>query len=138
MMLPSAADLGAPAGPDDRGRLAFLDDGGTVEPTARAERRALVDGRVDGAPPRPNTTGRVDDGVGDRSAGGWHHAGVDALGVGHHGEPPRDDLDADVGDRQSVDAAVLGLEGGEHAGVVGRNRRRRSPTQTVTSLPCPE
>ena len=65
------ADLDVPAGSDHRGRLAFFDDGRPVEPAAGAEVDCAVHRRVDGdAIARPNTTGRVANGVGDGVSAG--------------------------------------------------------------------
>ena len=103
-------DLDRPAGSDHRGGLAFLDDRRPVERGTRAELGAAVHRRVDTGraavehhrtcADRRRRAGRCGD-VGGR---------LDDVVTAERGEPPRDGLDRDVGDRQAVDPSVLGLE----------------------------
>ncbi len=48
---------------------------------------------------------------------------LDRVGGGDRGQAPRDGFDADIGDRQAVDAAIVLLEPLDHLGVGSRPAR---------------
>ena len=97
-------------GTDDGGGLALLDDRRTDDPLADAEvgcagTRACRRARRRGRSGPGGVLSGVAVPVADR-----RRAARPGRRVGERRQPPRDRLDADVGDREAVDAPVVGLE----------------------------
>ena len=129
MSEPSSATSTTQPGTDHRGGLALLDDRRADETLADAEIGAPVHGRVD-VPPACGRSAPCGSAVRLAVRRCRPRPAARPVGGRVRRQPPGDRLDADVGDRQAVDPAVV-------ASRTARRPRRRWPA-TVIAVADPD